>query len=111
MSVCAAAHTAEYEEIKEVHAAEDEQHHADFDGKGFNALFRRLNGVAEFQSQTDVAEVDQVKADDEQVINRVGEGFVAVEDVNQEDASVFVEGAADPDGQRDAEGQVDQVSA
>jgi len=34
-----------------------------------------------------------------------------VKDVDKEDASVFVEGAAYPDSQRDAEGQVDQVSA
>src|SRR5215213_4955755 len=94
-----------------MHSAEDEKHHADFDGKGFNALFSRLDGVAEFQGQADVAEIDQVKADDEQVIDGVSEGFVAVKDVNEEDASVFVEGTGYPDGQRDAENEVDQVCA
>ena len=52
-----------------MHSAEDEKDHADLHGEGFDALFGCLDSVAEFQGQADVAEVDQVKADDEQVID------------------------------------------
>src|SRR5215213_10081020 len=107
----AAAHAAENEEIEEVHPAQDEKHHANLHGEGFNALFRGNDGVAELQGQADVAEVDKVKADDEQVIDGIGEGFVAMEDVDEKHASVFVEGASYPDSQRDADSQVNQVCA
>src|SRR6185369_7862989 len=107
----AAAHAAEDEEVKEVHPAEDEEHHADLDGESFDTLFGSNDCVAEFQGQAHVAEVDQVETDDEQVIDGVGEGFVAVEDVDEEDAAVFVEGTSDPDGQGDADGEVNQVCA
>ncbi|HJS25014.1 MAG TPA: hypothetical protein VJ751_11720 [Pyrinomonadaceae bacterium] len=107
----ATSHAAEDEEVEEVHPAEDEEHQAYFDGQGFNALLRRADDVAELQGQANVAEVDQIEADDEQVIDGVGEGFVAMEDVDEEDSSVFVEGTGDPDGQGDADGQVNQVCA
>ena len=73
-------------------------------------MLGRADDVAELQGQADVTEVDEIEADDEQVIDGVGEGFVAVEDVDEEDSSVFVEGASDPDGQGDADGQVNQVT-
>src|SRR5215216_836463 len=109
--VRAPSHAAEDKQVEEVHPAEDEEHQAYLNGQGFNALLCRGDRVAEFQGQADVAEIDEVKADDEQVIDGIGEGFVAVEDVDEEDASVFVEGASHPDGQGDAEGQVNQVCA
>ena len=67
--VCATSHAAEDEEVKEVHPAQDEKHHAYFYREGFNALLCCFDDVAELQRQTDVTEVDQVKADDEQVID------------------------------------------
>ena len=107
----APAHAAEDEEVEEVHPAKDEKHHAHLYGKGFNALLSRSDGVAEFQGHGHVAEVDQVKTDDKQVIDRIGEGFVAVEDVDEKHAAIFVEGAGDPDGQGDADSQVNHVCA
>ena len=81
-----------------MHRAEDEQHHAYLHGQGFNTLFGGVDGVAEFQGETDVTEVDEVKADDEQVIDGIGEGFVAMENVDKKHAAVFMEGASHPDG-------------
>ena len=107
----APAHAAEDEEVEEVHPAKDEKHHADLYRQGFNALLSCCDGVPELQGQSNVAEVDQVKTDDEQVIDRIGEGFVAVEDVDEKDAAIFVEGAGDPDGQGDADSQVNHVCA
>src|ERR1043166_3670806 len=109
LRVRAAAHAAENEEVEEVHAAENEQHHADLDGECLDAFFGAGDRVAEFEGQADVAEVDEVETDDEQVVDGVGEGFVAVEDVDEEDAAVLMEGASHPDGQCDAECQVNQV--
>src|SRR5882724_8216142 len=104
-----ASHTAEDKEIKEMHSAEDEQHHADFYRERLDALFGGFDGVAELEGQTDVAEVDEIEADDEQVIDGVGQGVIAMEDVNEKDAAIFVERTTYPDGQRDAEGEVNQV--
>src|SRR5215213_1582984 len=107
----AAAHAAENEKIEEVHPAQDEKHHAYLHGQGFNALLGSIDGVAELQGQADVAEIDEVKADDKQVVDGIGEGFVAMKDVDEKHATVFVEGASYPDSQRDADSQVNQVCA
>jgi len=111
LALGASSHATEDEKIEEVHPAEDEEHHANLYRQGFNALFRGIDDVAEFQGQADVTEVDQVEADDEQVIDRIGEGLVAVKDIHEKHTAVFVEGSGDPDGQRDAEGEVNQVCA
>src|SRR6476659_6491941 len=97
----AAAPATKKEQVKEVHATEHDQYHADLDGQCFHRFLRGSDDVPEFQGHADVPEVDQVEADDEQVIDRIGEGFVAVEDVNQKHAAVFVEGAGDPNRQGD----------
>ena len=57
------------------------------------------NVVAEFQRQTDVTQIDQVKAHHQQVIDRVSQGLIAVKNVHQKDAAVFVQRVRDPDGQ------------
>jgi hypothetical protein len=56
--VRAPAHAAENEQVKEVHAAQDEEHHADLERKGLDALFGVFDGVAELQRKADVTEVD-----------------------------------------------------
>src|ERR1044071_3763030 len=81
--VCAPSHAAEDKEVEEVHPTEDEEHQTDLYGQGFNALLCRGDHVAELQGQADVAEIDEVKADDERVIDRIGEGFIAMEDVDE----------------------------
>src|SRR5215207_1777785 len=86
LCVGASSHAAEDVQIKEVHPAEYEEHHADLYRQRFNALFSVVYGVAELEGQADVTEVDQVKANDEQVIDRIGEAFVAMEDIDEEHA-------------------------
>ncbi|HEY9503393.1 MAG TPA: hypothetical protein VIR01_17285, partial [Pyrinomonadaceae bacterium] len=87
-----AAHPAEDEEIEKVHGSENYQDHAHLHREGFNSLLRIVDQIPEFQGEANVAKVDQVKADYQEMVYGVGEGFVSVEDVNQENSSVFVEG-------------------
>src|SRR5690349_6448656 len=61
------------EDVEEVHRAEHEQHEADLRAQEFDGFLRRDRLVAELQRERHVAHVDQVKADDEQVIDGVGE--------------------------------------
>src|SRR5688572_29706358 len=105
------AHAAEDEEVKEVHAAEYDQHHADLYRERFDGLCGSGHDIAELEGHADVAEVDQVKPDDKQVIDGIGECLVAVEDVDQKHAAVFVESPGHPDGQSDTDRQVNHVGA
>src|ERR1700752_115909 len=111
LSVAAPAHAAENEQIEEVHAAEDDQHHSNLDRESLDAFLRAVDCVAELQGHADVAEVNQVEPDYEQVIDGVRERLIAVEDVDQEDTAVFVKRVGDPDCQGDADRQVNQVGA
>ena len=86
----AASHATEDEEVEEVHAAENNQHHTDFYGQRFNPFLGVVDEITEFEGQGDIAKVDQVKAHDEQVVDRVGERLVAVKHINQKDSTVLV---------------------
>ena len=68
---------------------------------------RRRNGFP--QRQGDVADIDQIKADNQEVVNRIGQPLVAAKRINQKDAAVFVERVRDPDGERNAERDVNDV--
>src|SRR6185503_8148175 len=68
------------------------------------------NIVSEFHRQTNVTQINQVKAHHQQVIDRVSQGLIAVKNVHQKDATVFVQRVRDPDGQRDGNTEIEQVS-
>ena len=93
-----------------MHPAQDEQHGPDFDRQSLDSLLRGGNDVAKLKRHAHIAEIDQVEADYQQMIDRVGQWFVPVKDVNQKDAPVFVQGVGDPDGQGNTDSQISQVS-
>jgi hypothetical protein len=93
-----------------VHAAQDQQHHANLGAEDFDCLLERLHRLLEFEGQAHVTNVDQVEYNHQQVVDRIRERLPASESVHQEDAAVFVKSPGDPDGQGDAQGQLNRVS-
>ncbi|GAA3115507.1 hypothetical protein GCM10017687_30990 [Streptomyces echinatus] len=89
-----------------MHRAEHQQDHAQLGREGLEDAAGVLDRLVVAQVQGDEAEVDEVEADDQQVVDGVRELLVAVQDVGQEDPAVAAERAGHPDGQRDADGQV-----
>ena len=61
------------------------------------------DGLVAAEVEGDEAEVDQVEADHQQVVDGVGELLVPVQHVGEEDPPVAAERAGHPDGQRDAD--------
>ena len=57
---------------------------------------RRLELLMRVQRHRDPAEVDQVEPDDEEVVDRVGQHFLAVERIDQEARGRFCTGSARP---------------
>ena len=105
----AAAHLRKNEQIEEVHDAEDDENQADFGAEDFQGGAGVGGLVAVFQGECDVADVDEVKADDQEVIDRIGQRRVAVKAVHEEDSTVAVQGAGHPDRQTDADDQIREV--
>src|SRR6185295_18124143 len=66
--------------------------------------------LRELEGEGHVTDVDQVEADDEQVVDGVGQRLVAVEGIHEEDPAVAMERARHPHGERDADGHVDQIA-
>src|ERR1700731_4185429 len=75
----AAAYAGEDVEIEEVHAAEDEQDHPHFVAEQFNGGARCVDDLGGLQGEGDETDVDQVEADDQQMVDRVGQFAVAGE--------------------------------
>lgn len=99
----------EDEEVREVHCTEDEYDDAEFGAEKFHESGGRADDGARLEGQGDVPEVDEVESHDEQFVDGVCEGIVAFEDIDEEDATVFEEDICDPDGEADADGEVDEV--
>src|SRR6266446_2099811 len=102
-------HTTKNEKVEKVHDAKDYQHHSNFSRQRLNTRLRGFNLVTKFERQANVTKINQVKADHQQMIDRICQRLVTVKDINQKHPSVFVERASYPDGQRNANGQVNQV--
>jgi hypothetical protein len=92
-----------------VHHAEDQQHHAELGRQGLEDAPGVGDGAVAVEVERDEAEVDEVEADHQEVVDGIGELLVPVQHVGEEDPPVAAERAGDPDGQGDADDQVDDV--
>ncbi len=79
-----------------MHAAKDEQDDADLAAEALKDFLGIGGAVAVLEGEGDVADIDEVKADDEEVIDGIGEEFVSVEAVDEERCGRFCGGCARP---------------
>src|SRR5882724_164892 len=110
MNTGAPAHAAENEKVEKVHAAEHDEHHSNLARQSFNSLLGRPDLIAKLEGQAYIAKVNEVKPDDQEVVNRIRQRLVPVKHIHQKNPAVFVQRLGHPDGQGDADGQVNQVS-
>jgi len=93
-----------------MHHAEHEHHYADLSTDRFQHFANICGSNALLQRERNVTDVDKVKANEKEVIDRVGQSFVAAEGVDQKNASVFMQRLCCPDGERNAQRDVNNVS-
>ena len=103
------AHFREDQQVEEVHGPEHQQHDTHLAAQRFKDASCAEHVLRGLQVERDEADVDEVKADDEQVVHAVGQLLVAVEALDEEDAATFVKGPGDPNGEGDGEGQVEAL--
>src|SRR5712692_5777121 len=63
-----------------------------------------------FQSQSNETDVNEIKTDDQQVVDGIGQGLVAKETIDEEDTPILVKCASNPDGQCYADREISQVT-
>jgi hypothetical protein len=102
----ALSHFGKDEEIEEVHEAEDQQHATDFRAEDFEGFFAVAGCATVFKGQADVANVDQIKTDDQEMIDGIGEPFVPMKAIHKKDPAVFMQSAGDPDREADTDKEV-----
>src|SRR4029453_3215397 len=107
---CATTHFREHENVEEVHGAKHEHDHADLATDRFEHFANICGSDALLQGQRDVADIDKIKAHDKEVIDRVGQSFVAAKRINQENTPVFMQRMRYPDSERNAQCDVNSVS-
>ena len=102
-------HPREDVEIEEVHEAQHQQDHADLRAQTFQTLLRSRRRHAILQRERHITDVDQIEPDDEQVIDRVRKLLVSQKTIHEEDTTVCMQRPGDPDGERNADGEVDEI--
>ena len=105
-----AAELVEVEHVEEVHDPEHEEDDAELGAHEFKGGLRGLRLGSKAQREDDEADVDEVEADHEEVVYGVGHVFASAEGLDEEDTAVAMQGAGDPDGERDAQREIDDVA-
>src|SRR5205085_10799353 len=72
MKQTAPAHFGKHQQIEKMHAAQNEQDDPDLAAQKLKHFSQIGWGAGLFQSERDVADVNQIESDDEQMVNRVG---------------------------------------
>src|SRR3954462_5955741 len=96
--------------VGEVHDADHQSDTTDLGRQQLHDTAAVIDLVGRGHEERDVAEVQQVEADDQQLVDGVSQSVVTVEDVDQEDLAVPAQGPGHPDGERHGDGEVQQVS-
>ena len=74
-----------------MHAAQDQQDETYFGAQALDRLGQVRRLIPVLQGQRYVTDVHQIEADRQQVVDRVGQSFVAQERVDQKDPAVLDE--------------------
>ena len=93
-----------------MHRAENEHDHANLTTDRFEHFSNICGSDALLQRERYVADIDKIKAHDKEVIDRIGQSFVAAERINQKNAPVFIQRVRYPDGERNAQCDINNVS-
>src|SRR5580765_5854422 len=96
---CAAAQFRKNEEIEEVHHTQYNQHQSNLAAQDFQGGLRIGGLIAILQCQRHESDVDEIKSDHQQMIDRIGQSFISQEAVHEKNTTVFVQGSGDPDRQ------------
>src|SRR4051794_4925485 len=95
--------------VGEVHDTDHQSDTTDLGRQQLHDTAAVIDLVGRRHKERDVAEVQQVEADDQQLVDGVSQSVVAVEDVDQEDLTVPAKGPGHPNGERHGDGEVQQV--
>ena len=102
-------HAIKIKHIEEVHESQDQQDHAELGGNVLYTLHQRLGFSAILQVQQDETDVNEIKANHQQVVYRVSHLFLIFEGIQEKDTPVIVQRACHPDGHGDADDRVGNV--
>src|SRR5579862_4462579 len=105
------SHASEYGQIKKVHGPKHEENEPDFGAQGFHCFLRIRRRGAVFQGESDVTDIDKIKSNHQQMIDRVRQRFVAEETIHEKNPSVFVESPRHPDGEANTDEEIRGVSS
>lgn len=96
-------------EVDEMHDSENQHDDAQFGGRVFDAFCGIAGPLSIFQEQKDEAQVHQVKSHHQKMVDSFGQIFIAFKGVQEKQGPVLMQGAGNPDGHQDCQGEVDEV--
>ena len=73
-----------------MHEAQNQQHQADLVAYQLDGRAQGIESFRSPQHQSDVSDIDQIKAHDKKVVHGVGKLIVAVKGVHQKDSPVLM---------------------
>src|SRR5688572_4985898 len=99
----------QHHHVEEVHCTKHDHGEADLGAEKLDRLDRVGWLGAVFEGKGDEADVDQIEADEEQMIDRVRKRLVAFEILDQKYPAVAIQRASDPDRNRQADHDVSGI--
>src|SRR6516225_893275 len=105
-----AANPGEDEEVEKVHSAQSQQHPAQLVRQQLNGSARRGDLRVTPEGQGDKADIDEIEAHNQKMVDRSSQFDIAVKGIHQEDGAALVQGARNPNCQSNADEQIQDVS-
>ena len=93
-----------------MHDAEDKENDADLMAENLDRFHQIARFLIGAQHERDVANVDQIEADHQQMIDGIGKGVIAVKCIEKKNAAATMQRVCDPHGDGETDCQVDEIA-
>jgi hypothetical protein len=105
------SHPGEIEHVEEVHPAQDEHDNAEFGRDVFDAFNNVGRLGTDTKKEENETDVHEVKADDKEMVHRIGHFLIAGEGLDEKEPAVFVQCARYPDRHPKTDEEIRDVDA
>src|SRR5450432_1922438 len=93
-----------------MHDAEHHEHESDFRAEKFDRGLQVVRFVAVLERQRDISDVDQIKSDDQQMIDGISPRFIAMKCIDQKNPPTAMQSFGDPNREHNAHSQIRGVA-
>ena len=94
-----------------MHPSKEQQHNSYLHTLQFDRLAKRRERLTRLQGQRDIANINEIKPYNKQMVYRIRQFFIAMKRIDQKDSPIAMKRTRYPNSKRNADSQIAEVTS